>query len=104
MKVSVDMHFGYGAVASFAAAVGLLTGLYVNEAVSFLLFLVSTAAYVGFHFAAMWVNQSHLNYRAESNVRAQREDEYQQSLIEHAMHPIELEPMDLQLSSLRRTG
>jgi hypothetical protein len=107
LRVNVDVHFGYGAVASFSGAVCLLIGLYVNESIGFLFLIGMTASYVGFHFAAMWVHQSQLDYRAESNVRAQRQDEYRQGLLERQMNPIRLEPveaMDLELSSLRRTG
>jgi hypothetical protein len=104
MKVSIDIHFGYGAALAAGTSGGLLGGLYANEAISIPFFIGSTAAYVGFHFAAMWVNRADLNYRADAMVRAQRHDEYRQGIIDRARNPIELEPMDVQLSSLRRAG
>ncbi len=100
MKVSIDIHFGYGAALAAGTSGGLLGGLYVNEAISIPFFIGSTAAYVGFHFAAMWFHLSNMNQRAEAAIRAQRQDEYDQAVIERALNPIELEPMVL--SSLQR--
>lgn len=102
MKVSIDVHFGYGVVFSAGTSGGLLAGLYANEAISIPFFIGSTAAYAGFHFAAMWFHRSNQNYHAEKTVREHQQDEYLASLLEHQMNPLKLEPTDMQLSSLMR--
>lgn len=102
IDIPIDMHFSYGAIASCAGAVGILIGFYVKEAVSFPILIVLNASYVGFLFAVMWRHQSHLNYHAESVVREHRQEEYRQGVLERQLNPIQLEPVDMELSSLRR--